>query len=104
MQKKNGMKRLEIENKASITDQIQRYLERNSESRFIHRLQVIQLFAGAEKQNIKFGVYSRAGGSVVLSYQLRAATPGEYIVESAAARDSYGGYGLSPRGKATISE
>ena len=43
------MKRLEIKNKESIMGQIQCYLDRNSESKFIHRLQVIRLFLNDEK-------------------------------------------------------
>ena len=42
------MKRLELVDKASITSQIRSYLERNSEAKFIHRLQVIQMFADGE--------------------------------------------------------
>jgi transposase len=44
------MKRLEIENKGSIIAQIRNYLERNSESKFIHRLQVLLLLADTEKE------------------------------------------------------
>jgi len=42
------MKRLVIENKNSIVHQIRCYLENNSEAKFIHRLQVILLFADSE--------------------------------------------------------
>ena len=45
------MKRLVLENKNSIVNQIQRYLERNSEAKFIHRLQVIQMFADSEDKS-----------------------------------------------------
>jgi len=44
------MKRLEIENGESITTQIRSYLEGNSESKFIHRLQVILMLANTEKE------------------------------------------------------
>jgi transposase len=44
------MKRLELENKTSIMTQIRSYLERNSESKFIHRLQIILLFGEREKE------------------------------------------------------
>jgi len=39
------MKRLTIDNRIGITNQIRSYLEKNSESKFIHRLHVILLFA-----------------------------------------------------------
>jgi len=42
------MKRLVIENRNSIVNQIRCYLEKNSEAKFIHRLQVILLFADSE--------------------------------------------------------
>jgi len=45
------MKRLVLENKNSIVSQIQGYLERNSEAKFIHRLQVILLFAESEDKS-----------------------------------------------------
>jgi len=45
------MKRLVLENKNSIVNQIQGYLERNSEAKFIHRLQVIQMFADSEDKS-----------------------------------------------------
>jgi len=45
------MKRLVIENQNSIVSQIHAYLEKNSEAKFIHRLQVILLFAGSEKES-----------------------------------------------------
>ena len=45
------MKRLVLENKNSILNQIQCYLERNSEAKFIHRLQVIQMFADSEDKS-----------------------------------------------------
>ncbi|MDR0469304.1 MAG: hypothetical protein LBH09_04960, partial [Peptococcaceae bacterium] len=61
-------------------------------------------FAGHERQNIKFALYSQNGGDITFSYKLRAVTPGEYVVESAAARSFRGGYGISPRGKVTITE
>jgi transposase len=44
------MKRLELENKMNITSQIRNYFERNEEFKFIHRLQVILLFADKEKE------------------------------------------------------
>jgi transposase len=44
------MKRLRIENKPIIASQIQRYLEGNSESKFIHRLQVILFFTDREEE------------------------------------------------------
>jgi len=45
------MKRLVLENKNSIVHQIQGYLEKNSEAKFIHRLQVIQMFADSEDKS-----------------------------------------------------
>jgi len=39
------MKRLILENKENIVNQIRGYLENNAEAKFIHRLQVILLFA-----------------------------------------------------------
>jgi len=45
------MKRLVINNKSSIVHQIQCYLEKNSEAKFIHRLQVILLFADSEDKS-----------------------------------------------------
>jgi len=45
------MKRLILENKDSIENQIQSYLENNSEAKFIHRLQVILLFANKEDES-----------------------------------------------------
>ena len=39
------MKRLVLENKDGIANQIQSYLENNPEAKFIHRLQVILMFA-----------------------------------------------------------
>ena len=42
------MKRLVIENRNSIVHQIRCYLEKNPEAKFIHRLQVILLFADSE--------------------------------------------------------
>jgi transposase len=44
------MKRLELENKTNITNQVRNYLEKNSEAKFIHRLQVVLLFADKEKE------------------------------------------------------
>jgi transposase len=44
------MKRLELEHKTNILTQIRNYLERNSESKFIHRLQVVLLFGEREKE------------------------------------------------------
>ena len=43
--------RLVLENKNSIVNQIQCYLERNSEAKFIHRLQVIQMFADSDDKS-----------------------------------------------------
>jgi transposase len=48
---KKGMKRLILENKESITDQIQSYLEKSSESKFIHRLHVMLLFARTDDES-----------------------------------------------------
>jgi len=45
------MKRLVLENKNSIANQIRSYLEKNSEAKFIHRLQVILLFAESEDKS-----------------------------------------------------
>ena len=45
------MKRLVLENKNSIVHQIRGYLEHNSEAKFIHRLQVILLFADGEDES-----------------------------------------------------
>jgi transposase len=45
------MKRLVLENRNSIVDQIRGYLEMNSEAKFIHRLQVILLFADSDDQS-----------------------------------------------------
>jgi transposase len=42
------MKRLVLENRNDVVHQIRCYLEKNSEAKFIHRLQVILLFADAE--------------------------------------------------------
>jgi transposase len=42
------MKRLVLGNKNGIINQIRGYLEKNSEAKFIHRLQVILLFADSE--------------------------------------------------------
>jgi transposase len=42
------MKRLVLENRDSIIHQIRGYLEKNSEAKLIHRLQVILLFADSE--------------------------------------------------------
>ena len=45
------MKRLELKNRNSIVNQIRGYLEKNSEAKFIHRLQVILLFADNEEKS-----------------------------------------------------
>jgi transposase len=45
------MKRLVLENKEGIVNQINSYLERNSEAKFIHRLQVILLFANKDDES-----------------------------------------------------
>ena len=45
------MKRLVLENKNSIVNQIRGYLARNSEAKFIHRLQVIQMFAESDDKS-----------------------------------------------------
>jgi transposase len=42
------MKRLVLDNKNDVISQIRSYLEMNSEAKFIHRLQVILLFANTE--------------------------------------------------------
>jgi len=42
------MKRLVLENRNSIVNQIRGYLENNSEAKYIHRLQVILLFADSD--------------------------------------------------------
>jgi len=42
------MKRLVLDNKTDVINQIRSYLEMNSEAKFIHRLQVILLFANTE--------------------------------------------------------
>jgi len=48
---KKGMQRLSLENKSSIVTQIHSYLENNSEAKFIHRLQVMLLFAERENES-----------------------------------------------------
>ena len=45
------MKRLVLENRNSIVHQIREYLENNSEAKYIHRLQVILLFADSEDKS-----------------------------------------------------
>jgi len=45
------MKRLVLENRTVIIDQIRSYLEKNSESKFIHRLHVLLLFADTENES-----------------------------------------------------
>jgi transposase len=45
------MKRLVLENKAGILNQIHSYIEKNSEAKYIHRLQVILLFANKEDES-----------------------------------------------------
>jgi transposase len=45
------MKRLVLEHKDSVVNQICSYLENNSEAKFIHRLQVILLFANKEDES-----------------------------------------------------
>ena len=45
------MKRLVLEKKSDIINQIQDYLEKNSEAKFIHRLQAIFLFATNEDES-----------------------------------------------------
>jgi transposase len=47
----NEMKRLVLENKTGIINQIRCYLDNNSEAKFIHRLQVILMFAGSEDES-----------------------------------------------------
>lgn len=51
MRKNFDMKRLVLENKDDIVNQIRSYLDSNSEAKFIHRLQVILLFAGKEDES-----------------------------------------------------
>ena len=45
------MKRLVLENKDCVINQIRLYFENNSEARFIHRLQVILLFANMDDKS-----------------------------------------------------
>jgi len=45
------MKRLVLEDKDSILNQIRSYLENDPEAKFIHRLQVILLFASREEES-----------------------------------------------------
>ena len=45
------MKRLVLENKDDIVNQIRSYLDSNSEAKFIHRLQVVLLFADKEDES-----------------------------------------------------
>jgi transposase len=45
------MKRLVLERKSEVIDQIQGYLEGNAEAKFIHRLQVILMFAGKDEES-----------------------------------------------------
>jgi len=45
------MKRLELKNHHGIVNQIRRYIENNSEAKFIHRLQVVLLFASSENES-----------------------------------------------------
>ena len=45
------MKRLVLKNKDSVVNQIRCYLEKNSEAKFIHRLQVILMFAEDEDKS-----------------------------------------------------
>ena len=45
------MKRLVLKNKDSVVNQIRGYLENNSEAKFIHRLQVVLLFAEDEDKS-----------------------------------------------------
>ena len=45
------MKRLILENKNSIVHQIRGYLEHNSDAKFIHRLQVVLLFADSDDKS-----------------------------------------------------
>ena len=45
------MKRLVLKNKDSVVNQIRGYLEKNSEAKFIHRLQVVLLFAEDEDKS-----------------------------------------------------
>ena len=45
------MKRLILKNRDNIVNQIRGYLENNSEAKFIHRLQVILLFANKEDES-----------------------------------------------------
>jgi transposase len=49
--KKNSMRRLVLENKTDIINQIRGYLESSSEAKFIQRLQVILLFAGKANES-----------------------------------------------------
>lgn len=46
-----GMNRLILENKEFIESEIRSYLENNQEAKFIHRLQVILLFAAKEEES-----------------------------------------------------
>ena len=45
------MKRLKLENKDSIEQQIRCYIANNQEAKFIHRLQVVLMFAGKEDES-----------------------------------------------------
>ena len=45
------MRRLVLENRNNIVNQIRGYLEKNSEAKFIHRLHVILLFADGEDKS-----------------------------------------------------
>jgi transposase len=49
--KYNVMKRLILENKDGVVEQIHDYLENNAEAKFIHRLQVILMFANKEDES-----------------------------------------------------
>ena len=51
MRKKYDMKRLILQNKEGVVSQIHRYLGDNPEAKFIHRLQVLLLFAGKEDES-----------------------------------------------------
>jgi len=46
-----NMNRLKLENREGIVEQIRCYLENNQEAKFIHRLQVLQLFACKEDES-----------------------------------------------------
>jgi len=45
------MKRLVLKNRNDVVNQIRSYLENNSEAKFVHRLQVLLLFANKEDES-----------------------------------------------------